>query len=90
VTLLERSGPMKSDADGWEIFSGNLDDWNATLKAPYTIDHRSTLVDGAQRDFHRVAVSEAGEVVAEECERLAGTCCFVSTKTLRATKIRKQ
>jgi len=73
---------MKRGADGWEIFSGNLDDWNATLKAPYKIEHRSKVVEGAQRDLHRVAVSETGDVVAEECERLAGTCCFVFTKAL--------
>jgi hypothetical protein len=74
---------MKSDDGYWKMVPGNLDDWNAKQKTKLAIEQRSKLGEGVQRDVHRVAVSRAGDVIAEECDRLSGTFCLVSTKALR-------
>ncbi len=72
-----------SDAGGWTIVPGNLDDWNGKQETKLALEQRSRVVDGVQWDLHRVALSKDGDIVVEECDRLSGAFCLVSTKALR-------
>jgi hypothetical protein len=75
-----------SDAGDWEVVMENLDDWNAKQKPKFEIARPWILVERAQVDFDRVALSKAGIVVAQEHVSLSSTFCIVFLRELRQAK----
>jgi hypothetical protein len=70
------------DTTGWTWEPGSLDEWNAEPEHHFRIIQKGEVFAGSHHDGPRMAVSNAGTVVAIELEGL-NTYCLVHPEALR-------
>ncbi len=61
----------------WKSFAGTLDEWDAKQGNMYTIETPKIVLNGAEITCPRIALDEAGTVVAIEVEGASSTACIV-------------